>query len=104
MLIVAQQFTRESVQKAFDEAAEYRGHQWAIDELERAVGVRKIDDVPEAKFMNAVAAFSGYTVGVLKPTTGATITCKSRKRSPAEAMNEMAGRIYGQRASTDGKR
>jgi hypothetical protein len=94
MLVLAQHFTREAAQRAFDEAAEYRGREWALNQLEKAVGVRSVDDVPAHKYMNVVAAFVGYTIGVPKPTAEPRVICKSSE-GPQSTMNEMAVRIYG---------
>jgi hypothetical protein len=97
MLITAQNFTRQAVQNAFDEAAEHRGHQWAVDRLHKVLGVRSVDEVPEEKYMNAVGAFCGHMIGVTKPTAhfGPTINCrKPEARTTAQAMDDMADDIY----------
>src|SRR5688572_10879901 len=101
MMIVAQHFTAERVQEAFDEAAEYRGREWALNRLEECVGVRNVDDVPKHKYMNGVAAFFGYTIGVPKPTTKQRIICKSSKR-PQSTLNEMAAAIFSRKEASDG--
>jgi hypothetical protein len=98
MLIVAQQFSREAVQNAFDEAAEHRGRDWAVDKLHKVVGVRSVDEVPEEKYMHAVAAFCGHMTGIAKPT-GPFVHCKGTQSdrkgsSVGDQLNAMADDIY----------